>query len=91
MSKFYTRKQVSLRYPVSYSTLAHMAMSKSGPPFGIVAGKAMYREVDIEYWFAQHFSKGDRPKRKNDDDPSKGCKVGRPRKKPPSPAGGGRS
>ena len=50
MTRYLTRRQVASEYPISYSTLAHMAMNGEGPPYAIIGKKAVYARRDIERW-----------------------------------------
>ena len=54
MSQYLTRREVAEEYPISYSTLAHLAMEGKGPPYLRIGKKAIYRVVDVERWIEGH-------------------------------------
>jgi predicted DNA-binding transcriptional regulator AlpA len=76
MTSYITRKQVAQNYPISFSTLAHMASDGRGPKYRIVGKSAIYRIDEIEFWLEQQVVEFS-PRREN-------RKRGRPRKQPTS-------
>ncbi len=54
MSRYLTRREISEEYPISYSTLAHMAMEGRGPPYSRIGKRAIYKVVDVERWIERH-------------------------------------
>ena len=54
MPRYLTRRELSEEYPISYSTLAHMAMEGKGPPYSRIGKKAIYKVMDVERWIERH-------------------------------------
>lgn len=54
MGRYLTRRQVADEYHIGFSTLAHMAAEGRGPPFSIVATKAIYHSDHVERWIEDH-------------------------------------
>ena len=50
MRQYLTRREIAERYPVSFSTLAHLAVEGRGPPYSIVGKKAIYDAIKVEQW-----------------------------------------
>ena len=50
MPNYLTRKQVASHYPISFSTLAHMASQGRGPKYRIIGKSAVYRADEVESW-----------------------------------------
>lgn len=50
MQKYFTRKQVAEKYPISFSHLAHMASQGRGMRYRIIGKSAVYHVDDIETW-----------------------------------------
>jgi hypothetical protein len=53
MANYLTRKQVSEIYPISFSSLAHMASKGVGIPYRIVGKSAIYRRDQVEQWIEE--------------------------------------
>ncbi len=54
MHRYLTRREISEEYPISYSTLAHMAMEGKGPPYSRIGKKAIYKVMEVERWIERH-------------------------------------
>lgn len=53
MNRYLTRKQVSEKYPISFSHLAHMASQGRGMCYRIIGKSAVYRIDDVEAWLEE--------------------------------------
>ena len=52
--RFFTRRQVSAKYPLGYGWLAKAAMTGTGPPYIKIGGKVLYSESAFLAWLAAH-------------------------------------
>lgn len=78
--QFLTRREVASEYPISLSSLAHMALKGLGPAYSIVGKKAVYTRKAVEDWIAQRqVDLSERRAARQQGKP-------RPRGRPPKPA-----
>ena len=54
MPRYLTRREVAEEYPISYSSLAHMAMRGEGPPYSRIGKRAIYKTLDVDRWIERH-------------------------------------
>jgi predicted DNA-binding transcriptional regulator AlpA len=54
MRRYLTRREVADQYPISYSTLAHLAMKGKGPPYSRIGKKVIYEDVAVHRWIQSH-------------------------------------
>lgn len=52
MGKFLTRRDVAREYPITFSSLAHLACSGAGPAYALIGKRAVYARADVEEWLS---------------------------------------
>lgn len=53
MRDYLRRKDVPKEYPISFSSLAHMASQGYGPRYRLVGKSAIYRRDEVEDWLEE--------------------------------------
>lgn len=54
MRRYLTRREVADQYPISYSTLAHLAMEGKGPPYSRIGRRVIYEDAAVDRWIQSH-------------------------------------
>ncbi len=54
MRRYLTRREVADEYPISYSTLAHLAMKGKGPPYSRIGRSVIYENAAVQRWIQRH-------------------------------------
>ena len=54
MRRYLTRREVADQYPISYSTLAHLAMKGKGPPYSRIGRSVIYEDEAVHRWIQSH-------------------------------------